>query len=843
MNRVNLSNCDKEAIHLLGTIQSFGCLLALDANWQIAYVSDNTEFFFGKASDQLLGRTLKSILGYECCHAIRSAVQTAQFTKKNERLLSLNLLNDEQVFDVSVHVAESLIIIEIEKANAGKMLPENGLRAMLMSFNQADSIDQLLNSMVAFFQKISGFDRVMIYQFLADGCGEVVAERTAIDVDSFLGLRYPASDIPQQARALYKQHLLRIIADVNASPVPIIPAHTLYESPVNLSGSVTRAVSPIHYQYLKNMGVGGSMSISIMVKGELWGLIACHHLSPKHISFGNRTELELMGEFFSLELTNQITTQLHESSSRKRQEHNQLLALYDFDSSFEKYVQNHIDKIKTMINNDGIAFVFKDRVISTGESLEHNKLQELRQWLSNKDTSAVVTVNSYEYLGLDAVFDGSNLAGFIAIPLSKVSSDYLLFFRKRVVQSVKWAGNPEKPVQVIAGEARLQPRKSFDAYIEQKQDACIEWSANDEVEAEALRVTLLEIMLNTVKAVDDHRKRAQERQTLLISELNHRVRNILTLTKAIIHQTSQNGRNVEEFVEVLNARIGALAIAHEQLTKKEWAGVSLTQLLNTEIQAYINKANKVFLSGSDVLIKAEASITLVLVLHEMFTNAAKYGPLLDSSGKIKVEYVRQSDDSLVIHWVEIGGPPVAQAHTSGFGGTLIRKLIPHELDGEVDYRLETAGVTATFLIPAKHLDWTQTSDVGEPHVHPVLLEEQLKVENMSVLVLEDNLIIAMDVEQKVKELGVKRIQVVGDVHSAKAILNKSRPDVAILDVNLGEETSFAIAEELVAAGTQIMFVTGYGKDLGLPRSLSSVPIIQKPFKAPELLEVLESLFD
>lgn len=359
---VDLTTCDREPIHLLGSVQSFGFLLALQSDWLIAYCSENTSYYLGCEWQQVLGEPLKKWFDRETVHDIRSALQSAMIILRNERLFNRKIVATGKRVDISVHHNGDYIIVECEEILSPSKDPEQFVRSLLTQFYRANDSNHLIEMVAQQIQLISGYDRVMVYRFLPDGAGEVIAESKRFELESFLGLRYPASDIPKQARALYIKNLLRVIGNVDDTVIPIQPANQNKTQPLDLSFSTLRAVSPIHIEYLKNMGVNASMSVSIVVNGKLWGLFACHHYSEKIPSYFMRTELEMFAEVFALELSSRLAREQGIERTQARNVHNQLLATMPSSGSLRDMIASQFPVLRNLIPCDGMSVVFDGRL-------------------------------------------------------------------------------------------------------------------------------------------------------------------------------------------------------------------------------------------------------------------------------------------------------------------------------------------------------------------------------------------------------------------------------------------------------------------------------------------------
>ncbi|WP_395445080.1 GAF domain-containing protein [Caulobacter sp. UC70_42] len=300
---VDLTNCDREPIHILGSVQPFGFLLAVNSDWLVIHASTTTLRYLGLAPADLIGKPLSQVLGGHALHNIRGRLQIMRGADAVERMFGQPLVDGGEDFDLALHYSGRLLIIEGEPSHPDVLIEAaSAVRSMTTRIAARPTFEDFCHEAARQVRALTEFDRVMVYRFAHDGAGEVIAESVRPGIGSFLGQRYPASDIPVQARALYERNWLRIIADVDAEVSPIIPPTSPAGEPVDLSMSMLRAVSPIHIEYLRNMGVAASLSISILRDGKLWGLFACHHYAPKHISYERRTAAELFGQLFSLTL-------------------------------------------------------------------------------------------------------------------------------------------------------------------------------------------------------------------------------------------------------------------------------------------------------------------------------------------------------------------------------------------------------------------------------------------------------------------------------------------------------------------------------------------------------------
>ena len=834
---VDLTNCDREPIHKLGQIQDFGALLAVNADWMIVHYSANFREIVPTRSQIASGMPLVEVFAPDAVLKLREALSAVREVDAVERLFGVDLLGDGERFDLALHSAGGLTVIEFEP-HAGEAFAKHvgSLRPMMADIEQQGGVDALCQRAAEQLKRLLGFDRVMVYKFHDDLSGEVIAEAREPELEAFLHLRYPKTDIPAQARALYLRNLLRIISDVNAKPVPIEPAVSLEGEALDLSLSTLRAVSPIHVEYLKNMGVEASMSISIVVRGELWGLFACHHYSPCVLPYSLRTVAELFSQLFSLLIDRSITDEKTEQARKGRALHDRLMARLAGGVPLVENLTTIETVIGEVIPHDGSSAFVEGVYQARGKAPTVEEFRALVPLLNSGSTSRVFASRALAAQIPAAEAFADRAAGALVIPVSRRPRDYYVLWRRELPQVVTWAGNPEKPVETGPHGSRLTPRKSFEAWQESVSGASAPWTEAERHIAESLRVTLLEVILRLTDEAMQDRNRAQEQQELLIAELNHRVRNILNLIRSLINQSRHEARDVSAFADLIGGRIGALAAAHDNITKENWAPASVTELLEDEAQAYLSgKADRLTIEGDDVLIAPEAYTVLALVMHEMMTNSAKYGALCDSSGSLTVTLTRDADGGLAIGWRERGGPPVKPPERRGFGTMIIEKSIPFELKGSADIRYKLAGVEADFVIPDRFVT-TVSGNTREKERKAQTEAGSVPAGRMPnhVLVVEDSMIIAMDTEDCLRQLGVKVVSVSGSVGSALSNIADDRPEFAILDYNLGSESSEPVARKLRELEIPFYFATGYGEANGALTESGALGILKKPYGKDEI---------
>ncbi|OIQ33497.1 MAG: two-component system sensor histidine kinase/response regulator [Alphaproteobacteria bacterium MedPE-SWcel] len=850
MTAVDLSNCDREPIHILGHTQSFGCLLAMSSDWLIAHASVNCHDLLGLAADDLIGQPFLDYFSQEFTHLLRTQVQSLANLKGAARMFRIDVFGDGRLFDISVHRADRTFVCEFEpRETAVPNRDDTALvQALIARVQRHNDLEQATQEAARGLQVLLGMDRVMVYRFEEDGTGTVIAESLRGAGDSYLGLRYPASDIPKQARALYKRSLLRIIPDVEAPTHPIIPAQSPTGQPLDLSLAITRAVSPIHLEYLRNMGVGASMSVSILRRGELWGLFACHHNSAYHVDYERRSAIELFVQMFNYELAHLETARELEDLDRARDLHDTLMTQVSGSDTLMDVFQSLANEIAAVIPHDGLVVYVDGMFRAIGATPTEDEFLGLARFLNTTRTSEIYASHQIgaRYDRADQFADRA--AGVLALPISRKPRDYLVLFRRELVHSVRWAGNPDKPVIAGPNGPRLTPRKSFEAWQDVVRGQCAPWRSGEQRAAEALRITLLEVVLKLSDEANASRKRAEEQQELLIAELNHRVRNILNLIRGLISQGRGDAVTIEEYSDVLDKRIHSLARAHDQLTEENWGWISLRALIGTEVDAFLSDdRERVAISGDDIALSPTAFTSMALVMHELVTNSVKYGALSDTGGRVTLDVTLNADGTASLDWTEQGGPVVQPPTRKGFGTTIIERSVPFELKGSAELRFRPSGIEAAFVLPTLHVR-KMTRAIAQAAQDAADVAEAARVATTDItlsgeaLVVEDNMIIAMDAADMLTELGAEQVHTAGDVATALGLLDGRQISFALLDVNLGAEVSLKVAEACAALNIPAILATGYGGEGDAVSDYPQKVVLRKPYTFEHVQKGLSDLF-
>ncbi|WP_176559245.1 GAF domain-containing protein [Rubellimicrobium roseum] len=826
----DLSECAREPIQFLGHVQAFGCLLIISNDWVIQNASANSTEILGLTAGDLIGTRLLDHLSPGAMHDLRGKFQTLSGEDESGRVFGVDLMGNGRCFDVALHRTGRSYAIEFERKAGDRRRDDMALvQPLLARVRKGRTPVEMCQSAVRGLAALTGFARLMVYRFEPDQHGVVIAECLSEGMESYLGLHFPSGDIPPQARALYTKSLLRIIADVDAPVSPILPDRDPEGRVVDLSLAVTRAVSPIHLEYLRNMQVQASMSVSILRDGQLWGLIACHHPEPHHIDYETRSAVELFTQLFSYELNLCEEWAERAQVERAHDLHERLVMLFEAGVDFGTGLEQIAEAIGGVVGFDGLALCANGSYCTQGLAPTEAEFGRIERHLARAPAGRIFVTDFLDQACPEAVAPERQIGGLLALPLKQHPRRFLMLFRREVARDVVWAGSPTK---ISEEGGRIHPRKSFAAWAETVRGRSAPWSPAELRAADLLRVTLLELVLKLTSDQNAAGQKRSRKQEVLISELNHRLRNVFGLVSGIVAQADPEGQ--------ASGRIRALARANDQLTQARRGRYSLMKLIRDEAVAFAPDPTRVLVEGGDVLLPAATGDTLSLVVHELVTNSVKHGALGVPTGEVRIAFTRTAQGGVEWRWHEAGGPPVTPPDRVGFGSTLIARSIPHELGGEAEIDYCADGLRARFYLPPRHAELMTGPSVAPPASagEPEAARDSIRLSG-TALVVEDNLIIAMNAADALRGLGADHVLTAGTPSEALRLLDEHPVNLAILDVDLGGLTSAPVAERLKELGVPYLLATGYDADLAAKEG--DVPVahvLGKPYSNEGIAEIL-----
>jgi two-component system, chemotaxis family, sensor kinase Cph1 len=551
-SEIDLTNCDREPIHVPGAIQPHGALLALSLpSLAILQASESVARHLGLAAAEVVGRPIGGVLEAESAELVAGAIAAGSWREENP----LHLRAHGADFDGILHQHDGVAILELEPAQAHATGPWP-LRAPLAAIQRARTLEDLSAVAVADVKRMTGFERVMLYRFAEDDSGSVDAEAKEPWLEPYLGLRYPASDIPRQARELYRKNWLRIIPDSRYAPSPLVPAlRPDTGAPLDLSFSVLRSVSPIHLEYMENMGVRASMSASLIVQDRLWGLIGCvHHGGPRRLPYEVRSAIEVMARVISL----QIDALAERHAADRRVGRRGILAalvarIRRRDTDVLVSLLGGARELLELVEAAGAAALVDGEVFTCGEAPGAAAVRAIAAWIDEQGGGEFSTSELPRRFS-PAMASKDVASGVLSVALPGRPRRRLLWFRPELIKTVTWGGDPRKAAEPVCG--RLHPRHSFELWKEEVRLSSRPWRASDLEAATELLHLVVEVDLERQLASEQRARRVREDLMAFVSHDLRTPLSAITMAASLIRSAA--ARASEQRME--RARAGADAI-------------------------------------------------------------------------------------------------------------------------------------------------------------------------------------------------------------------------------------------------------------------------------------------
>jgi len=648
---VDFSNCDRELVQFPGAIQPHGAMLIVDEpDYVILQASANCKSLLGSAAEDLVGQKVADILGTGASPFFEQ-LQRMSLDNTPVHVVREFFAGSARGVNIFAHRCDGVLILELEllspdtNLNNGNLYSE--VRATIAMLQATRSLQDFFDLAVARIRAFTGYDRVMAYKFAEDGSGHVIAEAKREDLEPYLGLHYPATDIPAPARRLFSLSWLRHLPDVDYVAVPLVPeTYPKTGNPIDMSYALLRSVSVMYSDYLKNMGVRSTMVMPLMKEGALWGLIsAMHHSAPRHVPYEARMAAEFLAHMLSLLTAAKEDTEGADRRLRMTGVIDQLVEVLCREPDLHLSLGDPQNlNLLSLIDAQGAAVVSHGNVSLLGVTPTAEQVHALAGWLV-KANQPVMSTDRLPELYPAAQDFKSVASGVLGARLSTTEQEFLLWFRPEHIETVEWAGDPQKPVKVSEtdGEIRLMPRTSFALWKESVTGRCDPWHKDEKNAVGQLRQAIMEVILNRALEIERANQALAEANIELDSFAYVASHDLKEPLRGIHHMASflkrglrgslpQQEKEQLETILKLTRRMDDLI---ESLLQYSRTGRADLELSETDLDAVADEALvscKVMISETKTDIRRPSKLGVAIcdpvrlgeVLTNLITNAVKY---------------------------------------------------------------------------------------------------------------------------------------------------------------------------------------------------------------------------
>lgn len=687
--KIDLTNCDKEPIHLLGQVQSHAYLFVLDAlTLQMLRVSENVFDLLSRKREDIYKITLKDIFGSS------AGTINTHIAGKNTQTIEVEV--KEKKYVVITHYKEDLIYIELEPivAQVEAHIMQQQLSDIITDLNQAITVSGMCDKTADLIKEFTGYDRVMVYKFDQNWNGTIISESRDVALESWVGMHYPATDIPQQARKSFLKQGVRIIADVKSKTSAIFPELNEQGQPLDLTRCESRASSPIHIEYLENMKVGATLTAAIVSNGTLWGLIACHHYSPKFTNYYQRQTIKFLTQVFSTQLTlrssNEVLARINATTASRSKLVEQMSNEWDVQGGLTKKPTSML----TITEATGGAVFLENKISTVGDTPSKKDIKNLIDWIYTTQLG-----NTYTTQNLAKVYEKGEAfakiaSGVLCVFIAKGQKDCLLWFKPELKQVISWGGNPEKAV--AEKNKRLSPRKSFEKWNKEQLLTSLPWKDYEIASAQALKTSISNIIISRyreVKLLNDKLKEAYKELESFSYSVSHDLRSPLRgidgfaqiIKEDYFDTLDDYGKNAIQTIIDSTSKMNTLIddiLAFSGIGKDQTAmGVFDMQELVNEVVQFLQLEKKY----SNTTIEVEADLPkaygdrgmIFQLLINLIGNALKYSHTVQ---KPSVHIGVLKDKSPAVYYVRDNGIGFNEAHKEKIFG-VFNRLVKDEFEG------------------------------------------------------------------------------------------------------------------------------------------------------------------
>jgi light-regulated signal transduction histidine kinase (bacteriophytochrome) len=848
-DKLDFDHCEDEPIHIPESIQGYGYLFALEEETgAIKIYSENVDHLF-RDYKNLEGSNFFDLLeGEDDIAFLKNTYNRAK--QRGTRLPGQILLKTEYTvagtandFYVIVYESNGLFVIELEPAGefrdtySARQYMKLYATSVAPKFKAYTSLSSMAEEIVETIKYITGFERVVLFKFNENNDGQVIAEAKEDDMESYLGLLYPAGDIPPQARALYKKNWVRLTPNVDLPTTRLIPdTRQGNRKPLDLTNSILRSLSPIHLQYVRNQGLKASMSMSLVTHDHLWGMISCHSREPNYIPQNVRLECENLSQLFSWHLYAKEEELYIKRKDVTDKAINEMLDKTSVLTPIVEVFKNNEQEVLNITATDGFMYYTEEETITLGTLPDQSVINKLYKKAAKQGRKPYISSNISDEVKDQSLLNG--ICGALLIPLSENKSYFTAWFRSECEQIERWAGLPQEKNMAASKKERLQPRSSFAVQERVIKNASRPWDTNDIEMAHRFNKVF---MTHALETQDQMRKNISKLELQsqykneFLATLAHELRNPLTpltIGVSMLEETT-NGEQIE-VVDTMKRQINHMSTLINDLmdvsritqgkVKLDVKTLAVRDIINNAVetcQRLIDEGNhqlSINLPGQPLYTDGDVT-RLTQVFVNIINNAAKY---TEAGGKITISVLPHEDwVSVKIKDNGIGIPPenletifamftqmdAYSTHTKGglgIGLTLVKRLVDLH-NGEIYARSEGLGKGTEFevLLP-----------LSDKEVTPTRVKESLpksSSEKKKILIVDDNPSVLSMYNLLLKHEGYEtRTAKTG--REAIEIFKDFAPDFALFDIGMPDMDGFELCRRLsiTEEGKNTIFISQSG---------------------------------
>ena len=705
---VDASLCEREPIHIPGSIQPNAVMLIADpADLRVAAYSANVGNAFPDAGSKLDERPLGDLLPADFVARLQEGIAAGTMT--DGRLLRQTIRIGASLHHAVAHVHGDKVLIELElapenPADFGEATPLDVEQAMAR-LRAAGTLDEAARIAVCEIRRLTGFESVLAYRFDADWNGEAIAEDMADDWDRpLLGLRFPASDIPAQARALYHKAKSRFVMDRDCVPVPLVAGQSVGNAPIDLTFAQNRTLSPIHLEYQRNLGVDGSMSISILVENSLWGLMIGHHRRPHYVAPETRAAATLLTDGFAMRVQEIEARRVFAAQQAHLDCEVKLVRALARTDDYVHALTTGPTSVLDLFGASGAGIVSGGLVTLIGDCPSEREVRRLAEWLSATLPSdrPIYTTDALGSAHAPAGGYADKASGLLAVFVDPERTQLLVWFRPEVTSTVTWGGDPKKPVVAGSGNVAVLPRRSFERWVEERRGLALPFAEWEVALAEQFAQAVEGVVLRQRRKIDEltgllaDKERLLEQKDLLTREIDHRVKNSLQIVSAFLHMQRRqiSDPDARQAFAETSGRVMSVARVHDSLYQTDDGsfqqvdlGQTIEKLCN-DLGGLAGDEHKVHLSAqAGLMVPYQKAVALSLIATELVTNAFKYAGKPDSGAQVKITVSGDADNVQIRVCDDGEGLPDGWENGKAKGTGLGMKLIRAMLD-QINARIE-----------------------------------------------------------------------------------------------------------------------------------------------------------